>query len=679
MHLKNEITDNSVLQEKNDMDTFYFTQSFIDELKTTETPVLRELRDRALEQAKKALLTEVLTEDKVAYHGDETKYENLHENYGDAAGPFENSMPLLGFGYCYTGEEAYFEKARELMMTYAGYKKWHGKGWSGRGELITGHFCVGMAFGYLFFKDKLTEQEREYIVRNTYEKGILTQIEDWIIPGTKLHAFDTMGHNWWPVCVSSGALAAIVMKDELPDGERLARIAARGLKEWFAYAGNPINGKPATLDNGAYYESVTYFNYAMSEYMRFADIYEAILGQRPFDDKDIIYKTSEFMLQCIYPSDKESYYLPFGDTDGKGMLTSVLYMLHSCPELERLRWYVQSCVHCEDSAVLTRLLFYHDLYEGEVRAPEKTSACYDKNGWAVFRNSYEKNGLMLAVKCGDTWNHAHADAGHFVFYRNGVPEIYDPLCCNYGHEMYHKYYLMSQAHNVVLFNGKGQNGMDIHVPVRCRGQLYNFTDEPGFRYVAADATGPMGRYFRRHLRHFLWLEEFILIYDDIETYEPGEVNFLLHAEKDNCFRMMTDCTVTECAGYRGHDLTPDKYLSYNQPVGENHRVKFISVLLPDENLTPELTKIDNGYRLTCGNTKVYINATTDGSVMNRNCINVMDGITSDAVIVVKKDNKYGVVNGSIVRENGEIKLDTLTRTNGWTDSKTEGWLMDAVK
>ena len=142
---------------------------------------------------------------------------------------------------------------------------------------------------------------------------------------------------------------------------------------------------------------------------------------------------------------------------------------------------------------------------------------------------------------------------------------------------------------------------------------------------------------------------------------------------------MTDCAVTECDGYRGHDLTPDKYLSYNQPVGENHRVKFISVLLPDENLTPELTKIDNGYRLTCGNTKVYINATTDGSVMNRNCINVMDGITSDAVIVVKKDNKYGVVNGSIVRENGEIKLDTLTRTNGWTDSKTEGWLMDAVK
>ena len=49
------------------------------------------------------------------------------------------------------------------------------------------------------------------------------------------------------------------------------------------------------------------------------------------------------------------------------------------------------------------------------------------------------------------------------------------------------------------------------------------------------------------------------------------------------------------------------------------------------------------------------------------------------VSFVKKDNKYGVVNGSIVRENGEIKLDTLTRTNGWTDSKTEGWLMDAVK
>lgn len=243
------------------MENIFFSKEYIEELKTTTDPRLITLRDQVLEKAQKALKLPVLTEEQVT--SDASGYASQHENYYDAAIPFGENMPLLGFGYLYTGDEAYFEKAKSMMMTYAGYKKWHGKGFSGRGELVTEHFNVGMSYGYLHFGHKFTEEEKDYIVSNTYKLGILTQLEDWVLPGTKIHAFDTMGHNWWPICTASGALAAVAMRDRLPGVEKLAKIACRALQEWFAYPGNPINAKPATWDNGAFYESLGYFNYTM--------------------------------------------------------------------------------------------------------------------------------------------------------------------------------------------------------------------------------------------------------------------------------------------------------------------------------------------------------------------------------------------------------------------------------
>lgn len=656
------------------MENIFFSKEYIEELKTTTDPRLITLRDQVLEKAQKALKLPVLTEEQVT--SDASGYASQHENYYDAAIPFGENMPLLGFGYLYTGDEAYFEKAKSMMMTYAGYKKWHGKGFSGRGELVTEHFNVGMSYGYLHFGHKFTEEEKDYIVSNTYKLGILTQLEDWVLPGTKIHAFDTMGHNWWPICTASGALAAVAMRDRLPGVEKLAKIACRALQEWFAYPGNPINAKPATWDNGAFYESLGYFNYTMRVYLEFAYIYEKLTGTRPFEDSGIIRSASEYFVHTHYPSSEDDYHVCFGDGSVSGLVTCTIYMLQQCPDLNRLRWHVLDCDHSDSEAVFEKLLCYKQVYNLPVEKPEDTAKVYDKIGWAMFRDSFDKNATMLAIKCGDTWNHAHADAGHFILFRNGKPEIYDSENCPYGNPIYVNYYCASPAHNVVLFNGKGQDQRDIHTHARCKGQMYNFVDEPGFKYIAADATGPMGRYFRRHLRHFLWLDSFILIYDDIETYEDGEVNFLLHAEKENCFRMLTPCTVTECDGYRGHDVTPDQYLSYNRRVDEDCRTKLVSVLLLDESLTPELTEIDGGYKLTCGDTTVYMNVLADSRTMHRNCINIMDGIFTDATILVKQGDRYGVVNGSAVRVNGEVKLDTWARVNGWAEGKTPDWLLE---
>ena len=616
-------------------------------------------------------------------HGTENGYASQHENYRKACSAFDHHILALIFAYDYTGDESYFTSMREKMMAYASYERWHGRGWVGKGELVTASFCAGMALAYIKFRDKLTAEERAHIVDGTSRLGIHAILDEWLLPGKmKLHAIDTMGHNWWSVCVSTAAMAAIAMKDDITNGEKLVKQAALGMKTWWDYPGNPINAKPATLDNGSFYESVSYYDYAICEYLRFSDLHERVFGTRPFDDAYILEGATRYFINTFYPSSVAPTHLPFGDTHALERMRCAPYLAAQDKPGNKMCWYVRYFESKNEKPNLgdgeyesVRLMNYARIYEGEVLPPENTSVCYDGIGWAVFRDTYSEDGTLLALKCGDTWNHAHADAGSFVLYRGGKQEICDSLTCDYGSPLYLSYFCASEAHNVVLFNGKGQDRRDIFTHARNRGHVYNFTDEDGFKYVAADASGPMGHYFRRHLRHFLWLGDFILIYDDIEAYEAGEVSFLLHAEKNNCFRMLTPCEVSEKKGWCDHGRSETTYLSYDMKTDENGRAKFVSVLCLNDALKPVMTEIQNGMKIECGGAVVYINILSDGRIMHRNCIAAFDGITTDAVALVIRDGRYGVVNGSIVRRDDVSFLDTIERVNGWVDGKTPEWLL----
>lgn len=641
------------------MKNIFFPEEKIQFIKNCTDERCKTLYDKAINQAEKALEIIPLEEESVQVDGE--GYAIQHENYGDAAGPFTGNMPYLSFAYEITGDEKYFLKAKELMLKYCSYSRWYGKGSIGKGELNTGHFLTGMSYGWAAFSHKFTENEKKYIAERIYTLGIRAQLDDWLLPGTKIHCFDTMGHNWWPVCVSSGALAAITMSGYLPDGRTLADKAAEGLREWFYYEGNPINMKPATLDNGAFYESVGYYNYALFEYLRFSEAYLAVTGKPPFADEEIIRNSAEFFINTFYPSSKGDYIVGFGDADDTQFSSSVPLMLSRYPDIGILRFYINNRKHSENSDVLLKLIRFEQLYLLPEKIPEKLSVCYKNIGWSVFRDSFEEDSTLLAVKCGDSWNHAHCDAGHFIFFRNGIPEIFDSSCCSYGNDIYRDYYVQSKAHNVVLCNGKGQFPDDHHHHVRPKGELHNFTDKGDFRYVCADASGPMGQHFRKHLRHFIMVKDIIIIYDDIWAYEESELNFLLHSEENSCFRMLTPCEERTETGYLGKDIHEVTFKSFNRKTDDYGRGNFVSALCLDEKKEPVFEEIEDGFKVTYGNIKIYINILSDNRVMHRNCFNTFDGILTDAAVLIDNNGEYSVVNGSIVRKDGKSLLDRFSR------------------
>ena len=585
---------------------------------------------------------------------------------------------LLGFGYFMTGDAKYFERARRVLLATVGEETWIDGGYDPnayngfdiRASLGAAARTIGVSTGYSLFGDLLSEEDRTLIEREVYEKGILPLLEDWVLPGKRIHALDTMGHNFWAACISGAALGTLVFRNTVEEAETKLTLAKQALKEWFLYPGNPMNVKPVNIDEGGYYESVGYFDYSMHEYLTFAYACRAMTGERPFDDEDILAKCVRFFLNCWYPSEgSKDYYVGFGDTGSRtDSYSNPLFFLRYGADVRGLRYHLKNRNLKFGDKVL-RALLWDPIENRPDTHPDALSACYGKIGWAMFRSGWDKNADMFAVKCGDTWNHAHADCAHFILYRKGRPEIYDSMSTDYSLDVYHTYYVESAAHNVLLFNGKGQDFRDNYKNnTHMSGRLLNYTDEDGFRYVVADGSGPMGRWFRKHHRHFLWLNGFILIYDDVECYEGGVVSFLLHGLNGNCFRMLSPASVSVRQGYIDSSAEPNaEYLSYDTETDDEHHAKFCAVLLLDDTLKPVFEEIRYGWKLTVGDTVVYINHRADGKVIHRNCLNRMDDYLTDAEILVNEGGRLSAANASIVRQNGKSLLEVFTRITGRLD------------
>jgi hypothetical protein len=266
-----------------------------------------------LDNAERLLDAELIPEE-VAERGG-----GQHANYGAPSSQISNMGLTLGLAWHVTGDKQFAEKLRETMLAYAAYKRWYGQGLDDRvppwhSELNTARFCFGFGAGYDALCEYLSPAHREKIGGAIVRLGILNTLDDWILPERRIHALDSMGHNWWSVCVAMAGVAALAM---LGDNERapewLDRIQ-RGFERWFEYKGNVLQNKAANFDrNGGFYESLGYTDYALSEYLRFRLAYSNVfpgVAQPRFAALD---RTIEFFVQTLYPASSGFWTPSFGD------------------------------------------------------------------------------------------------------------------------------------------------------------------------------------------------------------------------------------------------------------------------------------------------------------------------------------------------------------------------------
>ncbi|MCQ4947885.1 heparinase, partial [Bacteroides cellulosilyticus] len=75
----------------------------------------------------------------------------------------------------------------------------------------------------------------------------------------RIHALNSMGHNWWTSGVCMGGLLALSLQNEIQEAKEGARFLNEALPEWFSFAGDVLQQKHQSFDDACgMYESLNY-------------------------------------------------------------------------------------------------------------------------------------------------------------------------------------------------------------------------------------------------------------------------------------------------------------------------------------------------------------------------------------------------------------------------------------
>lgn len=191
--------------------------------------------------------------------------------------------------------------------------------------LSTAHANHQMAIGFDAIYNELSDEERKELAQAIYKIGIRPTLHDWLSPATRFHAINSMGHNYWVSCIAMTGIAAMAVSNEIPEAAEWIDMVNRAAAEWADFRGDILQNKPANLDNGAYYESVSYANYGLTQYLTFRLAMQNFNPRAEWPEKKLFERTADYFMYTCYPADGD--YLPslyFGDSNiaanGEGVL-----------------------------------------------------------------------------------------------------------------------------------------------------------------------------------------------------------------------------------------------------------------------------------------------------------------------------------------------------------------------
>jgi hypothetical protein len=446
-------------------------------------------------------------------------------------GPPDTISLTLGLLFHLTGDHKYADTLHAALQSFGQLKTWSSPAFLARNppwhsELGTARYNFAFGNGYDVLHDYLSKDQLAAIRADMLRLGIMPTLEDWIPPGSRIHSLDSMGHNWWGVCVSNCAVGCLSLVGDEPRANAWVELIDSSLVQWFNYNGNPLHNRVETFQpGGASYEGAHYTGYGVANHLNYMLAWKNAFPKRKPPTEDYVRGIPEFIMHTVYPTSAAGIPVNFEDCLLGSNSRDIILLLRACGVNDD---YAEEYLRRIPGRPEDPLPLYVDQSVSSRKVTLPLSKVYPKMGWAMMRTSWDDNATLLAVKCGFTWNHAHADASSFILLHGGKPLIIDSGTCSYGRPEYHSYYRQSLAHNVVLFNGEGQPLDQVDFGTKFRGGILQSFDAMGLRYVGTDGTGPMANLYKRSYRHFLWLGKFILIIDDIETYKNGTLSWLLH-------------------------------------------------------------------------------------------------------------------------------------------------------
>lgn len=627
-----------------------------------------------------------------------------------------NRAHQLAFLYRMKGEAglAGAGRIKELILLICREEAWLYQGGSGRAsDLWTADIGLHLSLAYDCIRDTLSEEERSTLVGHLYHKAFLPLYKDWLDPACKIHALDTMGHNWWSVCVSGAGTVLLTLGEQVEGYAPLLHAITEGLREWFAYPGNVLQNKKANFGpDGDYIETMSYLDYALGSFMVFEDLYRRATGDGSLFVQPLLSRIPDAYLDTVFRLDGRIHSLTFGDSGARNSNGHVwLRLAEECQRADMLAFFLE---HLDFPAGPLELYYYPESLAPAFPGHRAGVSILAHSGYGMIRDSRDTNdgGTLLAVKTGESWNHNHLDAGSFVLISGGREWIMDSGYCGYSKPLYNSYYRQSAAHNVVLLDGEGQPPEMIEYGTKFEGRLPAYLDAPDYRYVLADCTGPYMQMYNRFYRHFILLDGFLVMVDDLFASRGGSFQWLLHykgsaaldgetlelspegppgssrltvrhlyPERKQYLREQGYST----AAHRGagqEDVFPEAEYMKICAEGENRRIKFITLFtLPQAaGLGVKVEKQADAqfqtFRMVYPDGRVLLflcNLHADGRVMHDNAHGSFAGVETDAFLSSVLYSPEGEIeritlhNGSYWKSGGICRFSSILKADAYLD------------
>lgn len=470
-----------------------------------------------------------------------------HGYYSFAASWYHRHLTNVAFVALVNADEEMAAKGVEMLMAACAYERWLGPlfddpahfdpPWNS--ALETAMMTTAVATGYDLLYPHLSDAQRATVREALVEKGIKPLVADWVDPVTasRLPRHQLPTGNWVMVCAGSAGVGALTLLGEHPDAAEWARLVRDRVRAWLHdrggdwYVDNPWrSGRPTPIPvigpsepnfgiDGAYKESISYMNYAMTYVFCFADGLRRATGEDLFKEvpDNLLDHAAWNVLAWVEQGKVRQSLIPFGDS-GAVPTFPVVYAgltrnrqhplagwlgerIAPVPQdVRSLIWLDESVPGCEpDTAVPMRV--FRDV------------------GQVVMRRGWGPDTPAAAIKFHQ--NRGHLDIGTFYLFGGGRPAIIDSGTTPYGSQTYRDYSSRSVAHNLVLVDGKPQKRVD--------GELLAAVGTSRLTVASGQLAAAYPDDLRSWTRDMLMLPDgSVVLLDRLVAHEPRRFEYLLH-------------------------------------------------------------------------------------------------------------------------------------------------------
>ena len=459
------------------------------------------------------------------------------------------------FAYKIEGDRRYLDAAKKYMDAAVSYDIWGYANNKPNVDLAAGHLLYGLGWGYDLLYNDLNQNERA-----RYREKLIKQarmLAEFFKPKSgKTYAY-SQNHTFIPI--AGLGVAAYALYGETPEAAEWARLARAIFDRVLA----------TYSQDGYYYEGFEYWIFSTPWLIHYLDAHAHATGEDLYDRPGFreMYK---YVAHSMLPTG--NYVFDFGDIfegpltrAGKGneyprthpqghfntnynLLYRLAQRFHSGEAQGIAKWLKGfNQVNAED---YWSLIWFDPTVESIAIEKQSTFHHFRDHDVVFWRSSWSKDATAFAFKCGPSeghhtlellskfpdWRlssgHAHPDANSFIIFANSQYLTGDTGYAGVP---------MTQHHNTVLFNGKGQakegSGHDAFDGVSYgRLNAIRITDvkiEKNSVRVVGDATTAYEPELgvQKFIRSFEYspVNGFKVV-DEIETRKPTIITSVIHAD-----------------------------------------------------------------------------------------------------------------------------------------------------